>query len=344
MTDISIPRRRGRAAQPVRTSLVRKETLAPDFLQVVTAELPGLDLAGWLAEHRDEVVADLRAHGVLLLRSFAMETAEEFGQAARALTPELLGYMERAAPRHEVAPDVFTSTEFTADQWIPWHHEMSYAHNWPGVLYFFCERPSIEGGATPVAGERVVTPLIPAEVRERFARDGVLYVRNFSPELDLPWQEVFQTADRDEVEAYCAASATEFAWTGRDGLRTTARRQAVATHPHTGETVWFNHAHMFHVSNLPAEVSAALLSEFGTEGLPRNAYYGDGEPIDAETVGLIRDLYRDNAVSFPWQRGDVMVVDNVLATHAREPYAGDRRILVAMSELQTAPESTWSRR
>jgi hypothetical protein len=37
------------------------------------------------------------------------------------------------------------------------------------------------------------------------------------------------------------------------------------------------------------------------------------------------------AHSFNWQRGDVMVVDNVLATHGREPFTGERRILVAMS-------------
>ena len=212
---------------------------------------------------------------------------------------------------------------------------MSYSHNWPTHLYFYCAQPATgSGGATPLASERVVGPRIPAEIRERFLREGVSYVRNYGPHLDLPWQEAFQTTERSEVEAYCARlPATEFTWTGDNGLRTRARRQVVAVHPRTGETVWFNHAHLFHVSNMPAEVSAALLREYGPEGLPRNAFYGDGAPIADEAVATIRDLYREHAISVPWQRGDVLMVDNFLATHGREPFSGDREILVAMSDL-----------
>lgn len=84
---------------------------------------------------------------------------------------------------------------------------------------------------------------------------------------------------------------------------------------------------------MPPEVSGALLREYGPEGLPRNAYYGDGEPIPDEVVTGIRELYRQHAVSVPWQRGDVLIVDNFLATHGREPFSGDRQILVAMSDL-----------
>lgn len=299
----------------------------------VEALAPGIDLAKWLADHRAETLADLDRYAAIRFRGFAEGGPEGFGRAARALTPDLLSYLERAAPRTEVADKVFTSTEFTADQWIPLHHEMSYSHNWPGRLYFFCEIPPGGGGATPLAGERHVFPRIPAEIRERFQRHGVLYVRNYGLDLDLPWQEVFQTVDRAEVEAYCQASGTEFEWIGDSSLRTRAIRQAVADHPRTGERVWFNHAHLFHVSNLPQDVASALIDDVGMAGLPRNAYYGDGEPIEDEVVGLIRDLYRDSACAFAWQRGDVLIVDNFLAAHGREPFSGSRRVLVAMSDL-----------
>jgi alpha-ketoglutarate-dependent taurine dioxygenase len=313
------------------------KTLHGEFLLLVEAAAPGESLDAWITQRRDAVLADLDRHGALLFRGFAVDDPETFGRAARAVSPQLLGYLERAAPRTEVADRVFTSTELSEDQWIPFHHEMSYSHNWPSLLYFYCEVPPGTGGATPVASEREVLPRIPAEVRERFERHGVRYVRNYGPDIDMPWQEVFQTTDRAEVEAYCQESRTEFAWTGADGLRTTAVRQAVARHPRTGETVWFNHAHLFHLSNLPAEVAEVLVEEYGVEGLPRNAYYGDGAPIEDEVVELIRELYRQAAVAVPWQRADVLVVDNFLATHAREPFRGDRRILVAMSDLYTMP-------
>ncbi len=303
------------------------------FLLKVEPGSPDLELAAWIGGNREWVADQLHRHGAVLFRGFTVAGPEAFGRAARAFSPSLLDYMERAAPRTEIADKVFTSTEFAADQWIPFHHEMSYAHNWPSRLYFYCDVPPASGGATPLASERTVYPRIPAEVRERFLRHGVRYVRNYGPDLDLPWQEVFQTTDREEVAGYCRASGTDFQWIGAQGLRTTSTRQAVSRHPVTGETVWFNHAHIFHVSNMPAEVSAMLVEEFGHDGLPRNAYYGDGTPIEDEVAGLVRRCYHDAAVSFPWQRGDVLLVDNWLAGHAREPFGGDRRILVAMSDL-----------
>jgi len=297
---------------------------------------PGLALSEWIGVNRAALVAELDRHGAVLLRGFAVGTPQGFGAAARAVSPDLLDYLERAAPRTEIAERVFTSTEAAPEQSIGFHHEMSYSHNWPGRLYFYGDRPSRTGGATPVASERDVYPRIPGEVRSRFLGQGVQYIRNYGPDLDMPWQVVFQTTDRAEVEAYCAASGTEFSWSGRDGLHTRAVRRAVARHPRTGETGWFNHAHMWHVSTLPAEVAEYLLAEFGPDGVPRNACYGDGQPIEDEVIALIGGLYEQAAVAVPWHRDDVLVVDNHLAAHARQPFTGDRRILVAMSDLHTA--------
>lgn len=331
------PRRRGAAASaPV--ELVRRDFLADDFVLRVQAAVPALDLAAWIAGGRQAVLDDLDRYGAVLFRGFDVPGADAFGKAARALSPELLDYMERAAPRTEVGDRIFNSTEFNQTQWIPLHHEMSYSHQWPGRIYFYCDVPAEDGGATPLASEREVYRRIPADIRERFTRHGVQYVRNYGPDIDLPWQEVFQTTSRDQVESYCRETATEFTWIGRDGLRTRAVRQATARHPRTGETVWFNHAHLFHMSNMPEDISATLLETHGTEGLPRNAYYGDGEPIETEVVAEIRRLYADHSIRFPWQRGDVLAVDNFLATHGREPFTGDRRILVAMSDLYVNTE------
>jgi alpha-ketoglutarate-dependent taurine dioxygenase len=44
----------------------------------------------------------------------------------------------------------------------------------------------------------------------------------------------------------------------------------------------------------------------------------------------ILDAIEKNTVSFPWRRGDLMVVDNRLVGHGRNPYSGDRRVLVTM--------------
>jgi alpha-ketoglutarate-dependent taurine dioxygenase len=162
-----------------------------------------------------------------------------------------------------------------------------------------------------------------------------MYTRNYGEGVDLSWQEAFQTTDRALVEQYCRGAHTEFEWKDGDRLKTRQVRQAVATHPRTGETVWFNHAHMFHISNVAPDVRAALLEQFRDEDLPRNAYYGDGTPIEASVLEEIRGIYQEEAVAFPWQAGDIMMLDNFLTSHGREPFVGPRRVVVAMAELYT---------
>ncbi len=106
---------------------------------------------------------------------------------------------------------------------------------------------------------------------------GCATLRNYGPEIDLTWQEGFQTDSRAEVEAYCRQTGTQWTWLDDQRLNTRQVRQAMVRHPlQRRDAAWFNHAHMFHVSNMPPALARALLDEVGEQGLPRNAYYGDG--------------------------------------------------------------------
>ncbi|MEG6992486.1 TauD/TfdA family dioxygenase, partial [Pseudomonas aeruginosa] len=69
------------------------------------------------------------------------------------------------------------------------------------------------------------------------------------------------------------------------------------------------------------------------QGLPRNAYYGDGSPIEAEVLDTIRAAYREETRALAWERGDVMMLDTFISVHGREPYTGERKVLVAMTDL-----------
>ena len=305
---------------------------------VIEPRAENVNLATWAAAKRDELEEKLLKHGAILFRGFGVDAPERFTEITRTVTPELLDYTERAAPRVQVKKGVYTSTEFPADQTIPLHHEMSYSHNWPTKIWFYCDQPAKEGGCTPLTEDRLVIESIDPKIRQRFLDKKVMYVRNYGEGVDLSWREAFQTEDRAAVEEYCRQSHMEAEWRDGDRLRTRAVRQVVATHPRSGDTVWFNHAHMFHQSNLPAAVRESLLAEFAEDELPRNAFYGDGTPIETSVLDEIRGVYNELAITFPWQKGDLLLCDNFLVSHGREPFVGPRRVLVAMAELFTNTE------
>lgn len=318
MTDLSVPPPCGGVPARIRRN---------DRTSALMYEVPDRPV-DWVRANAGSLRADLREHGLLRLHGFPPDI-EVFDEVVAAVGGTALEYTERSTPRRRVRGNIYTSTEYPPDQAIPLHNENAYSTHWPATLFFFCRTAPATGGATPVADSRAVHELIPEDVRDRF-RDGVVYTRTFRDGLGLTWQEAFQTGDRARVEEYCVSHGQEFAWDG-DVLHTRHLRPAVHHEPRTGAPVWFNQAHLFHVSSLGPEIREAVLTVYAEADLPRNAYHADGSPIRDADLDLIRAAYAEAALSLPWQPGDLMIVDNLLMAHGREPYTGDRRILVAMT-------------
>src|ERR1043165_6947547 len=308
---------------------LRHESSLPLLIKPAAAELNVFD---WLSDNREWVKSRLLTHGAILFRDFNLATPEDFEKFISILSTELLDYSYRSTPRTHLSGKVYSSTEYPAHQSIPLHNELAYARSWPMKLGFFCVQRAAQGGQTPIADSRRVYQAIAADIREEFARKGVMYVRNYGEGLDLSWQDVFQTDEKTEVEHFCKQHDIAFTW--NDGERLTTRKlcQAVSTHPVTGDKVWFNQAHLFHISSLAPEIRESLRSACSEEQLPRNAFYGDGSRIDDAVLEEIRACYRRETIEFDWQNGDVLIVDNMLTAHGRNPYSGFRKIVVAMAE------------
>jgi len=317
-------------------SLVKTGSLeegGPAFPLVVEPNVEGLDPAGWAGQHREWIEERLADHGALLFRGFGIGSAERFQEFLAAACGEPLEYTERSSPRSTVAGHIYTSTEHPADQEIFLHNEQSYNLRFPRKIVFFCLTPPREQGATPIADCRRVLAGIDPAVRRRFAERQYLYARSFGGGLGLPWQTAFQTSDRAAVEAYCRSNQIDFEWRSGDRLRTRQVRPVVARHPRTGELSWCNHATFFHVSTLSPAVRDRLLAGLAVEDLPNSTWYGDGAAIEPEVLDELRALYRSEQRRFAWRQGDVLLLDNLLVAHGREPFAGERRILTGMADL-----------
>jgi len=299
---------------------------------VVQPATPDLDAFEWASSNRTQMNNLLEVHGALLFRGFGLANQDDFRRFAGCFTDEMLEFSERAAPRIEVAQRVYTSTEYPPEYPIPMHHENAFSYKWPMKVFFFCQTPAQQGGLTPLADDQDFLKALDPVVREIFREKKIMYVRNYGGGVDLPWQEVFGTNNPAEVEEYCRAANTQWEWLSRDRLRTTRIAPAIIKHPSKGTEIWFNHAHLFHASNLESNLRESLLAELGEEGLPRNTYFGDGTPIESRMLDHIRETYDKVAIRLPWQQGDVVFVDNMAIAHGRDSFAGARKILVIMAE------------
>ena len=318
-------------------TMVKAATLQPDsdLPLIVEPAVNNLNLIEWARNSHEFIESKLMKHGAILFRNFNLKTVADFEAFTAAASGELIPYRERSSPRHEVGDRVYTSTDYPEDQKIFPHNEHSYSRTLPLKLFFFCWTPARQGGQTPIADTRRIFQRISPETRQKFIEKKWQYVRNFGNGFGLPWQTVYQTEDKAVVEEYCRKALIEVEWLDGNRLRTRQVRPAIARHPRTGDQVWFNHATFFHVSTLDPLMRDVLLSQFEEIDLPNNTYYGDGSPIEPEVLDELRAAYLDELVTFEWQQGDVVLIDNMLTSHSRNSYVGPREILFAMADQFT---------
>ena len=326
-----------RAVGTAGKDLVRKQGLrdGQSLPLLITPALDGVDLTAWVRANREELESHLSRHGGVLFRGFDVKSVAEFEQFALAVCDPLFGDYGDLPPE-ENGRKVYQSTPYPADKAILFHNEGSHTHRWPLKQFFFCLQAAQQGGETPIVDCRAMYNRLDPRLIDRLSRKQLLYVRNFTDGLDVSWQEFFKTEDRAEVERYCQRAAIDFEWK-ENGLRTRHLSPAVVRHPKNGEMVFFNQVQLHHIACLEPAVRESLLEMYGEEDLPRNVYYGDGSPIEDSVMEEISRAYQETAVSFPWQEGDIILLDNMLIAHGRNPFVGPRRIVVAMGEMIEAP-------
>ncbi len=290
------------------------------------------ELREWLTLNANSVRRLLDVHGAILLRGFGVDSAQQFQDIAEVFCSEFSDYVGGNSPRSKVLSHVFTSTEYAKEAGISMHNEASYLKHMPDTILFYCAKPAQTGGQTPLADCRRIFDRIDPQLRSRFESKGILYVNNMhgGKGLGRSWMDVFRTKDRDEVETSLNRDGYQFEWKANSGLRTVMKAPAILRHPRTLEYVWINQAEQWHPSSLDKSVHKQLLSMMSEDDLPHNAFFGDGSPLSEEDLKTVRAAMKSEERIFAWEQGDVLVCDNHLVMHGRQPYSGDRRILVAL--------------
>lgn len=289
-----------------------------------------LDFKSWAAENQAFINEMLLKFGAILFRGFNIHTAKEFSDAFQVISGEALEYKNRTSPRERVYDNVYTSTSHPKDQKIHMHTENSYSPNYNQIIAFFCLIQPTFRGQTPIADERKILSVLKPDVLEKFREKGIKYVRNSMLGVGLDWKTIFQTEDKTEVNAFLEANHYEYAWIGENHLRMKWVLPAFQRHPETGEEMWFNHMYFGHKSLY----HPGIIEFFQEENLPLATYYGDGSAIEDEVIAAIGQFYEEESIVFNWEKGDFLLLDNMMYAHGRMPFKGERKILTAMGRMQ----------
>ena len=297
---------------------------------IVEPVAPGLDPVAWARANAPQVEAWLLRFGAVMLHGFRLDGPAEFEETAAALVPQLFGEYGDL-PKEPSGKRLFKSTPYPADEAILFHNESSHMSNWPMRIFFFSALAAETGGETPLLDCREAYGALDPEIREKFERLGLRYIRNFTPGVDVSWRQFFGTEDPGHVKELCAQAGADCKWgSDHQTLRLSQPAAAVRDHPMTGEKVFFNQILLHHPAGLPKSTRAAMKALFDENDFPRNVSYGDGTEIPDAVIEHVMDVYARIGVAIPWSTGDVIILDNMLASHGRQPFTGARKVIVAM--------------
>jgi len=297
---------------------------------LVSPKMSGVDIISWAKDNRPLIDEKLARHGAIAFRGFSLGSVDQFREFAEIVIDELNDSPEHTPIEREKT--VLRPGFYPSDDRLTWHNEKAYAPVWPGKIMLGCEAPAPEGGVSLIIDSRRMVKEMDPEIRARFRELGVMYSRNYSQNIGRSWQTIFDTDSKADVEARCRRDGVAFEWRPEDGLRTRKVLPAISVHPETGEEVWFNQVQHWHSTSLEPNTRASMRELLGEEGMPRNSFFGDGSIIDDEIIFELNTLSEKIDAGFLLERGDAILIDNMLAAHGRTAYRGERKIMVALGD------------
>ncbi|KAF8400949.1 hypothetical protein HHK36_014252 [Tetracentron sinense] len=284
-------------------------------------------LAESIREQKPWLEALLHSSGAILLRGFPVKTASDFNELVEAFDYEEFPYVGGIALRSKVVGRVFTANESPPDQKIPFHHEMTHVPEPPSKLFFFCEVEPQSGGETPIILSHLVYEILKEkhpEFVEKLEGHGLRSTwilgaeDNVSSPIGRGWQSTFLTQDKSTAEERAARLGIKLEWI-EDGVKTiTGPKPAIKFDKMRGRKIWFN------------SLMVVYMGRNDERNDPKSAVaFGDGTPLPANIIYDCHKIMDEESVAIPWQKGDVLLLDNLAVLHSRRPFDPPRRILAS---------------
>ncbi|XP_054784234.1 clavaminate synthase-like protein At3g21360 [Prosopis cineraria] len=279
--------------------------------------------------HKQFLESLLLESGAVVLRGFRLTTASDFNDVVEAFGYEELPYVGGAAPRTNVVGRVFTANESPPDQKIPFHHEMAQVPEFPSKLFFFCEVEPVSGGETPIVLSHIVYDKMRErhpEFVEQLEKHGLMYIRvlgegdNPSSPIGRGWKSTFLTEDKTVAEERAAKLGMKLEWLEDGGVRTIMGPvPGIKLDKARQRKIWFN-----------SMVAAYTGWEDERNDPVKAVTFGDGQPLPGDVVHDCLRILEEESVAIPWQKGDVLLLDNWAVLHSRRSFTPPRRVLASL--------------
>ncbi|KAE9977351.1 hypothetical protein BLS_000026 [Venturia inaequalis] len=284
----------------------------------------------------------LAEHGTLLFRGVPIHNAEQFSKFAHAFgykPHEIIGIV---VDRPLLAPNVAPANESPKEVLIYNHNESPQVPHAPEYIFFYSHKAPAQGGETPISSSLELfyraqqeMPEFIAELAEKGILSRVTYKTDAQYKGGSTLKQAFgkeiqdgddEATKRAKIEAqilrYGRGKHTTWEWTD-DGLALTHRLPAIRTQPQTSLPTLFTGLAAYHKN---AQVNGARKN-------PTLQLFGDGTPISDKYLANLAKITDEIRVLHKWQRGDVLVYDNVIAQHGRQPWEGEQEDRVVLASL-----------
>lgn len=277
----------------------------------------------------------LDSYGAIKFRNVPIASQEEFQSLVNSLSEEFLAYIDGNSPRTKLSDNVYTSTEYDSSKKITMHNELSYSQYWPGKLFFTCLKVAETEGETLLADSREILRRMDKVIVDQVEEKGILYIRNLHAGLGMgpSWQDTFETSDHKVVEGHCRKLGIHYEWGSEQKLHLEHKRDGIIKTRRTSEKSWFNQIDQFHPVHLGAEYYGMIKELFQNPmEYPMYAMFGDKTPMPESMVLEITSVIDSVTVAPAWDTQELLLVDNEMVSHGRNPFTGERKVLVSMSK------------
>lgn len=287
----------------------------------------------------DEVIEAFRAHGAIHFTGWRTDT-DSFVEFTERFCSDFSTYEGGSArwgafDREAITADrtVMTTTGGTQSFPIPLHAELTYMSNAPRILWFYCERPSPEGGETTLGDAAAFYSALSEDTRRFFEENRVRYLRDLE---DGDWQTAFLTDDPEEVRRICAEKDTTAGFDEETGRLTTSyTTSAVVDSPDGAGRLFLNNVLPLFMAEWAMESgwTAENLGPMHRDRPPLVVRMEDGSRIPGPVAEELIEVGKSVTVGVPWEPGELVMVDNARVMHGRNEGEGEgRSILVRMGD------------